>query len=94
MKHTKEHENVLTVKRIKLGNVSQQKGRIASFEGGTLVLFEGKVYIVLLYVDNPGHIGAVSLTDGGYLMPSTVVVPLQPGETVTVTPVALKKRFP
>lgn len=92
-RHTKEFENVVDVKRIKVGNVSQKKGKISSFEGGTLVLYEGKIYIVLLYVDNPSHIGAISLTDGGYLMPSTVVVPLQPGEIVTVTPVALKKRY-
>ncbi len=54
--------------------------RVSDLPSGTLVRLGDIVYITLQYRGNSARIGAVSLTDGGYLYPETFVTPLLKGE--------------
>lgn len=72
--------------------VTRQTGRISthpisSFDGGTLIEWKGRIYVVLEYKkNNHDQVGAVCLEDGGYLSPTEGVVGLSAGETVTIVP--------
>lgn len=58
--------------------------RVETLEGGTLVRYSGTIYIVLLW-KNHAKIGAVSLYDGGYLTPETLVEVIPAGDVLTIT---------
>jgi hypothetical protein len=58
--------------------------RISDIESGTLVELSGTLYIVLIYRTNSANIGAVSLSDGGYLYPDTFVRIVPKGENITL----------
>ena len=59
--------------------------RVETLEGGTLVRYSDTIYIVLLYDNNASRIGAVSLYDGGYLSPETLVEVIPAGDVLTIT---------
>ncbi len=59
--------------------------KVKDFEGGTLVRYSGGIYVVLLWNNNMSQIGAVSLADGGYLNPDTIVEVVPAGDIVTIT---------
>ena len=63
----------------------KNRSKVEELEGGTLVRWSGMPYIVLLYDNNASRIGAVSLYDGGYLSPETLVEVIPAGDVLTIT---------
>ena len=73
------------------------KSKVKDLPGGTLVKWyaeydnKPEFYVVVRYKNNSADIGAVSIFDGGYLLPDTEVEVLTKGETITVTVSGKKK---
>lgn len=61
-----------------------KSSRVEDLAGGTLVKWDGKPYVILIYDNNVSHIGAVSLVDGGYITPETLVTVIPAGEILTI----------
>jgi hypothetical protein len=74
---------------IEISNPLPSKVKVETLEGGTLVrssiMGEERIYVVLVNKSNPARITAVSLVDGGYLSPGSLVVPMKSGEKATIT---------
>ena len=75
--------------RVILGKKRSNKVTVSSLKGGQLVLWDDynekeTVYVVVNYKSNQAGLAAISLVDGGFLSPETLVTPLEEGETITV----------
>lgn len=57
---------------------------VSKFEGGDLVVYASRVYVVVNYTDNLAGIRAVSLTNGGHIGAHTLVSKLLSGTEITI----------
>jgi hypothetical protein len=71
--------------RISPSTTRKPNGKVKDLKNGSIVRWGGGFYVVLLYMANASQIGAVSLQDGGYLTPDTVVEIVPAGDVLTLT---------